>query len=99
MTIEERKNQLKEKNGDPVQQLILDSRRKLKINGVSDVDGFSDTTVAADTCMGRLIVKGERLKINKLNIDDGELVLEGRINSLKYTKKKEKGKFFENIFR
>lgn len=99
MTIEERKNQLMEKSREPVQQLILDSRKKLKISGVSDVDSFSETIVAADTCMGRLTVKGEQLKINKLNTDDGELVLEGRINSLEYTKKKEKGSFFENIFR
>ena len=49
--------------------------------------------------MGQLIVKGEELKINKLDIDDGELIIDGKINSMEYTKKKEKGNFFESLFK
>ena len=98
MTLEERRKQFAE----PVQkvhQLTMDNRKKLKITAVSDVDSFSDTTVCADTNMGRITVKGENLKISKLNTEEGELVIDGKINSLEYTKKKEKGNFFENIFR
>lgn len=97
MNIEERKIKLSEK--EPMQQLVLDSRKKLKINGVSDVDNFSEALVVAQTCMGSLTIRGEQIKITKLDIDAGELVIEGRINSLEYTKKKEKGNFFENIFK
>ena len=98
MTLEERTIQIKEPK-EQSQQLVLDSRRKLKISGVSDVESFSDSVITADTCMGRLTVKGEGLKISKLNIEDGELAVDGKINALEYTKKKEKGGFLESIFR
>ncbi len=96
MTIEERKQQTPR---EKLQQLVLDSRKKLKLTGVSDVESFSDTAIVADTCMGRLTVKGEGLKISKLNTEEGELAVEGRINCLEYTKKKEKGGFFDSIFK
>lgn len=97
MTLEERKinNDVKQKS----QQLVLNDRKKLKMTGVSEVENFSETVVCANTCMGQLIVKGEELKINKLDIDDGELIIDGKINSMEYTKKKEKGNFFESLFK
>jgi len=98
MTLEERRKQFAE----PMQkshQLTMENRKKLKITGVSDVDSFSDTSVCADTSMGKLTVKGENLKISRLNTEEGELVIDGKVNSMEYTKKKEKGNFFENIFR
>ena len=98
MTLEERRTQFKEVK-EQNQQLALDSRKKLKVTGVAEVENFSDNAIEIDTCLGRLTVKGENLKISKLNIDDGELSVDRNINSLEYTKKKEKGGFFENIFR
>lgn len=96
MTIEERKQQIpKEKQ----QQLVLENRKKLKLTGVSDVENFSDTVIVTDTCMGKLTLKGENLKISKLNTEDGELTVEGKINTLEYARKKEKGSFFESIFK
>lgn len=97
MTLEEKKisNDIKQKT----QQLVLSDRKKLKITGVSEVENFSETIVCANTCMGQLCVKGEGLKINRLDVDDGELVIDGKINSVEYTKKKEKGSFFESIFK
>ena len=97
MTLEERKisNDIKQKSP----QLVLNDRKKLKITGVAEVESFSETVVSASTCMGQLSVKGEGLKINKLDTDDGELIIDGKINSMEYTKKKEKGSFFESIFK
>ena len=97
MTIEERKLQISEKQ--KTQQLVINDRKKLKITGVSEVESFSDTNVSAATCMGQLSVKGEGLKINKLDTDDGELIVDGKINAVEYPKKKEKTGFFESIFK
>ncbi len=81
------------------QRLLLEDRKKLFLSSVSDVENFSDTIVVAHTSMGCLSIKGKDLKISKLNIDDGELLLEGRINILEYSEKKEKKSFFESIFK
>ena len=62
--------------------VILEDRRALTVSGVSDVDSFDELTVIIYTDMGELTVKGEGLHINRLNIETGELTLEGMIQSL-----------------
>ena len=81
MTLEERRTQFKEVK-EQNQQLTLDNRKKIKVTGVSEVENFSDNAIEIDTCLGKLTIKGENLKISKLNIEDGELAVDGKINSL-----------------
>ncbi len=64
--------------------LILDNRKKLSLTGVTDVMGFDEQTVSLSTDCGTLIVKGENLHINKLNLDSKDVCIDGTINSLQY---------------
>lgn len=64
--------------------LILDNRKKLNLTGVTDVMGFDEQTVSLSTDCGTLIVKGENLHINKLNLDSKDVCIDGTINSLQY---------------
>lgn len=64
--------------------LILDNRSSLTLTGVSDVIGFDEQTVNLMTDCGALIVKGESLHINKLNLDSKDVCIDGAINSLQY---------------
>jgi sporulation protein YabP len=70
-----------------VQNIILENREKLNISGVIDVESFDDQCVVIDTDLGILIVKGDDLHINKLNIDNSELNIEGDIISCEYSDK------------
>ena len=65
-----------------------------------DVDSFDDSTVVAYTDMGELTVKGRDLHVSKINLDSGDLVLDGEISLLEYTDNNqvEKG-FFSRLFR
>lgn len=83
MSIEERKTI----NTNSIQNVILENRNKLNISGVLDVLSFDDQIVILDTELGMLTVKGENIKINKLNIDTTEIIIEGTINSLSYNQK------------
>lgn len=81
-------------------KLSLEKREALSVSGVEEVEGFSDTAVTLNTNMGRMIIKGERLHISKIDVSDGHFALDGKINSLEYLKKSgKKGRFFENIFK
>ncbi len=81
-------------------QLVLSDRQALTITGVSDVDSFDEQTVTIFTDMGELTVKGDNLHINKLNIETGELRLEGKIDSLFYTEAaSHSGGFFGRLFK
>ena len=79
-----------EKNAQPInsltQKLILDSRKHLEVSGVKDVDEFSDKLVVLITNLGKLTVKGENLKINKLNVETGDFTVHGLVSSLTYSK-------------
>ena len=81
--IEERK----QANTNVVQNLILENRSKLSISGVLDVLSFDDQIVVIETELGLLNVKGEGLRINKLNIDTSEVIVEGDLYNLAYSDK------------
>ncbi len=80
----------------------IEGREKIQISGVVEVASFNDNTVSLDTEMGGLIIKGVNLHINKLNVDDGNLLIEGYIISLVYSDKMESSKdggFLSRIFK
>jgi sporulation protein YabP len=68
-----------------IQNIILENREKLNISGVVDVLSFDDQIVILETELGLLTIKGENLKINKLNIDTSEVTLDGKVSNLSYS--------------
>ncbi|MEE0957228.1 MAG: sporulation protein YabP [Ruminococcus sp.] len=64
--------------------LVLDHRAKLLLSGVEDVSGFNEEAVSVKTTAGTLIIKGERLHIDKLSLETGEVSVDGKINSMQY---------------
>lgn len=79
--------------------LILDNRKKLTATGVSNVDSFDEQTVVAYTDLGELVVRGSKLHIDKLNIESGELTLDGEITSMSYSENQATGGFFTRLFK
>lgn len=82
--------------------IILEDRRLLTVSGVSDVDSFDEHSVIVFTDMGELTVRGSDLHINRLSVEVGELLLEGKISSLSYQDSAPKsagGGFFGKVFR
>ena len=65
--------------------IIVEDRVKLTATGVIDVDSFDNENVILATQLGTLIVKGANFRINKLNVDVGELIIEGEIDSILYS--------------
>lgn len=64
--------------------LMLDNRGKLIMTGTEDVNGFNEETVSVKTSCGLLIIKGENLHIDKLNLETGDVSIDGKINALQY---------------
>ncbi len=65
-------------------QLILTDRRQLVLSGVCDVDTFDDTTVILRTSLGELTVKGAQLQVQRLNIETGDVAIDGTVDRLEY---------------
>lgn len=80
--------------------LVMEDRGSLSITGVTDVDSFDENTIIVFTDLGELTVRGEELHIKNLNIEAGEVLLEGKISSLTYSDNvQNQTGFFSRIFR
>ena len=75
---------VEEKKRVCMQNIFLENRNKLNITGVLDVLNFEEQIITVETELGILVVKGSDLKLNKYNLDDTELSIEGAITSLSY---------------
>ncbi len=102
MPLEERRPQVKQMISVPSHSLQMENREKMSVTGVEDVASFTDETVVLVTNMGTLTVKGSELHINKLNVESGELAIEGNIDVCEYSNAdagRKDGGFFAKLFR
>jgi len=65
--------------------IIMESRKNLTVTGVMDIDSFDEESVILFTEQGELTIRGQSLHINKIDVDTGDLSMEGDIESLSYT--------------
>lgn len=82
------------------QNIILENRKKASISGVEDIDSFDEQTVILYTNLGMLTVKGYGLHINRLNVETGEVIIEGDLDSFIYSDETgRKVGFMQRLFR
>ena len=89
-------------NTNIIQNIILENREKITISGVLDVLSFDDQIIILETELGLLSIKGDSLKINKLSIDTGDVIVEGDIINLGYSEKdfeRKNGSILGKIFK
>ena len=81
--------------------MIMENREKLTLTGVIDIHSFDDELVLVETNMGILTIKGNDLKMNKLNLDNNELIVEGKMVALVYSDSEigKKGGMLGKIFK
>lgn len=60
-------------------------RQKGSVTGVKDVCSFDEDTVILETEQGKMIIKGKHLHIDRLFLEQGEVDLEGHVDSIVYS--------------
>ena len=92
--MEERKEALQHR-------IVWTDRKRGNITGVTDVGSFDETTVILETDQGILTLKGKGLHIGKLSLEQGEVELDGVIESMVYTgsRPEKKGSVLKRLFR
>ena len=79
----------------------MDNREILSVTGVKDVGSFNDREVTVFTDAGGMTVEGVGLHITKLDLQDGQIVVEGEIGAIEYDEDApaERGSFLSRVFR
>lgn len=67
--------------------LVLDDRKKLTLTGVIEVISFDEERIFLTTTLGNLDIKGESMKMSKLDVQNGDVLIVGIINSIDYNDK------------
>jgi sporulation protein YabP len=67
-------------------QLTLADRKLLGVEGVSNMDSYDQEKIVFQTSVGVLEVKGNKLHVRQLNLEQGKAMLDGEIDSLAYLK-------------
>lgn len=62
----------------------IDNRSRMNVTGVIDVESFNEQEVILETEGGSLQIDGEGLHLTKLNLDDGQVIIEGEVYALEY---------------
>ena len=57
-----------ENDGAQMHSILLEEREKLRVTGVSDVQSFDEEQVLLETGKGMLIVRGQGLHVEKLQL-------------------------------
>ena len=87
-----------EEHGGRVQNVILESRKRLTVSGVEEVDGFDESYVQMRTALGELTVRGEGLHVDLLSVETGELLVTGEVTEIAYAESAAPRGFWGRVF-
>lgn len=86
------------------QDVIMHNRKSLDITGVKKIESLNPLEFVIITVLGKMVVRGNDLEMQALDIDNGKLSILGSIRYLEYLDKdksvkgKEKG-FVSKLFK
>ncbi len=72
------------------QNIYIEDREKVTVTGVVDVEHFNEETILLTIQGGGLIIKGQKLHVQKLDLEDGKVIITGFACSAAYTEKKDR---------
>lgn len=65
-------------------EFCVKDRRSMTVNGVKEIVSFDEQNVRMNTLAGELSVDGEGLRVKVLDVERGNVVLEGKIDGVFY---------------
>ena len=68
----------------------IDNRERVSVTEVADVESFNEEIILLSLKNGGLIIRGEKLHIQKLDLEEGSVLITGSIGSAVYTEKKDR---------
>ncbi|HIS31104.1 MAG TPA: sporulation protein YabP [Candidatus Limivivens intestinipullorum] len=76
---------MEEKQTAGAHRVTVTGRRNGAITGVSDVLSFDVGEIVLETELGLLTIKGQELHVSRLTLEQGEVDIDGKIDSMVYS--------------
>ena len=76
---------MEEKTLTKAHKVALTNRENASVTGVLDVISFDIAEILLETELGMLHMKGKDLHVTRLNLEKGEVDIEGTIDSFSYS--------------
>lgn len=77
--------------------MSLENRELLQLTGVNDVSAFNEEEIFTNCDYGELIIKGQNLHIDVLDLESGILKINGKIDALVYSEVKATKGLFKRL--
>lgn len=85
---------------DNNQNIKIENRKSILITGVNSVKSFDSTEFILDTKLGNLEIEGKDLVLGKMDLNNGEVLIKGLIDSFEYNdEKKKKESLVKRLFK
>ena len=78
--------------------LNIENRTKLSLSGVDDVSGFDENTIILTTSLGDLTIRGDGLHIDRIDLNIGQLEVQGHIRELSYDEPVQSSSLWTKLF-
>jgi len=85
-------NDMKQPQGVSRHEFSVKDRRAMSISGVKEILSFDEQNVRMLTVGGELVVDGDSLRVKVLDVERGQVVLEGRIDDVGYVEEHAEGR-------
>lgn len=79
-------------------KLVLANRSTLNLTGVNKVYSATESCISLMLGGDNVLIDGENLHVNKLDIDTGVVDIDGIVNAIKFGKSKNSKNFIKRIF-
>lgn len=66
-------------------RIVMEERSTVAVDGVTEVISFDEESIVCETDMGVLVLKGKDMHVERLNLEQGQLIVQGEIESLEYS--------------
>ncbi len=64
--------------------LTMEDRQRLQLSGITNVIAFDEEEIVLEISQGYLSISGADMHITMLNLDQGQVAIQGNINNLGY---------------
>lgn len=80
--------------------VIMNNCEKLTLSGVRDVEGFDENEITCITDKGELLIRGQNLHVDRVELSVGDVDVSGNVCALIYTGSSgKKSSIFNKLFR